>query len=53
VVSCDLLALESAGVKANKITAESGRNDFNIAASSKSDAGFRHLLEPIHLRDEL
>jgi hypothetical protein len=53
VVSCDLLARERVGVNANKITAESSRNDFNITVLLKKDVGYWHLLEMIDFWHEL
>jgi hypothetical protein len=53
VLSCGLLPLESVGVNANRITAESSRNDFNITASSKSDAENRHPFELMDFWHEL
>jgi hypothetical protein len=48
-----LLARERVGVNANKITAESSRNDFNITVLLKKDVGYWHLLEMIDFWHEL
>jgi hypothetical protein len=48
-----LLPWDGVVASTKKITAESGRNDFNIAASSKADVGNRHLFEMMDFWHEL